>query len=318
MNDDSPTISLPGIRLPQLLSRQKPVAPSPLLLSSQMVAIHDIPTLPDLRSDVATRGTKSQPVHHIEIGVGWHTGTLRQRRPNEDSLVTLQGTCTYNGRLVPFGLCVVADGMGGHFFGQEASQMAIQSMMQSVLRDMLKSEDISDTSCIEILTSGAEEANATICQYSIDKNKDMGTTLTAALLIEGKAHIINVGDSRTYCYREGQGLSQITYDHSLVANLVAQGVITPDEIYTHPERNKIYRCVGTTEGVEVDWFTIDVHPYDRLLLCSDGLWEMVRDAEIERILKYNTDAKEMSKQLVQAALDAGGADNIGLIVVHML
>jgi serine/threonine protein phosphatase PrpC len=258
------------------------------------------------------------PVQHVEIGVGWHTGTLRQRRPNEDSLVTLQGTCTNHEQLVPFGLFVVADGMGGHFFGQEASQMAIQSMMRSVLQNILKSEKLHDDACIGILIDGVEQANRTICQYSTEKNKDMGTTLTAALLIDGKAHVINVGDSRTYHYREGEGLFQITCDHSLVANLVADGVITHDEMYTHPERNKIYRCVGSAEGVQVDYFTVEVRARDRLLLCSDGLWEMVRDPEIERILKLGTEAKEMSKQLVQAALDGGGADNIGVIVAHIL
>lgn len=318
MNNNDFSTALPGIRLPQLVPARRQGASYPPLRPSYTDVIPDIPTSPDLRSRFVTRGTQTAPVQHTEVGVGWHTGIRRQRSPNEDSLMTLQGTCTYNGRLVPFGLFVVADGMGGYSFGQEASQMAIQTMTQSVLWNMMKSEDVSEDTCIEVLMSGVEQANAAICQYSQEKKKDMGTTLTAALLIEEKVCIINVGDSRTYCYQEEQGLSQITCDHSLVANLVAQGSILPDEIYTHPDRNKIYRCLGIPEGVEVDWFSVEIHPSDRLLLCSDGLWEMVRDAEIERILKYGTNVKEMSNQLVQAALDAGGVDNIGLIVVHML
>jgi len=110
---------------------------------------------------------------------------------------------------------------------------------------------------------------------------------------------------------------QITRDHSLVARLVACGAITPDEVYTHPGRNLIDRNMGSTNRVEVDSFIVDLRKGDWLLLCSDGLWEMVRDREIERIMKSESDPAQMSDMLVQAALKGGGADNVSVIVARV-
>ena len=146
----------------------------------------------------------------------------------------------------------------------------------------------------------------------------MGTTLTAALVIGSKSYVVNVGDSRTYMYRRGKGLSQITRDHSLVARLVASGLITSDDIYTHPERNLVERGLGDRRSVEVDCFTVDLLARDWLLLCSDGLWEMVRDPEIERIMKKEGDPSQMSDLLVQAALKGGGVDNVSVIVARVM
>jgi serine/threonine protein phosphatase PrpC len=229
----------------------------------------------------------------------------------------LQGICTYQTQLVPFGLFIVADGMGGHAFGQEASRLATQSIMQTVVHKITKSENLHDDLLIELLIEGVGLANQHICTHSEKRGKEMGTTITAALVVEQRAYIVNVGDSRTYLYRQDDGLSQITRDHSLVAHLVANGLITPEAVYTHPERNKVYRSVGNPDGVEVDWFTVDLHEEDHLLLCSDGLWEMVRDHDIERILHSQHDCTTMSNELVAAALHNGGTDNISVIVVGM-
>ena len=158
----------------------------------------------------------------------------------------------------------------------------------------------------------------TIWQSNQEKGANMGTTLTAALVIGSKAYVVNVGDSRTYMYRRGKGLSQITRDHSLVARLVASGLIASDDIYTHPERNLVERGLGDRRSVEVDCFTVDLHARDWLLLCSDGLWEMVRDPEIERIMKKEGDPSQMSDLLVQAALKGGGVDNVSVIVARVM
>jgi serine/threonine protein phosphatase PrpC len=252
----------------------------------------------------------------MEVGVGWHAGITRKSNPNEDSLVVLQGTCTYHGQLVPFGLFVVADGMGGHDCGQEASRIAMQSMMHTVLQNIVMSNELTEEFLTDMLVGGVEWANQAIYQRAREWGKDMGTTLTAALVVGTKAYVVNVGDSRTYLYREGE-LQQVTRDHSLVASLVALGKIRPDEVYTHPERNKVYRSVGNDENVKVDWFVVDLCPYDQLLLCSDGLWEMVRDPEIERIMKICGDPVRVSDVLVQAALRGGGTDNVSVIVVYV-
>ena len=147
----------------------------------------------------------------------------------------------------------------------------------------------------------------------------MGTTITSVLLLDEAAYIVNVGDSRTYVYHDPEGqLVQVTRDHSLVARLVETGAISRDAVYTHPNRNKVYRGLGDKGTVKVDWFTLSVSAGDYLLLCSDGLWEMVRDQEIERIMqKCASNPPQASTALVKAALKSGGADNISAIVVRV-
>jgi serine/threonine protein phosphatase PrpC len=144
----------------------------------------------------------------------------------------------------------------------------------------------------------------------------MGTTLAVALVIGNTAYIANVGDSRVYLYRESEGLEQITRDHSSVARLVEAGAITPDEVYSHPKRNEIYRSLGHQSTVKVDTFCVPLQVGDLLLLCSDGLWEMVRDSTIERIMESTLpDVSQVCDELRQAALEGGGKDNISVIAV---
>lgn len=316
------TGSIPRLHLPQRLQQSAQLT-QPSLIPTGMRGIHDIPTRPARNVPISRPLTPPMPPQHprllqpLEVGVGWNTGIARQRNPNEDSLVVLQGTCTFHGRLVPFGLFVVADGMGGHAYGQEASRIAIQSMMQMVLQNIVTSNEINDDYLVEMLVGGVEWANNAIYQRGSEWGQEMGTTLTAALVVGAKAYIVNVGDSRTYLYRPSLGLTQITRDHSLVASLVASGAITPNEVYTHPERNKVYRSLGNKEVIEVDWFMIDLCENDSLLLCSDGLWEMVRDPEIERIIRTMRDPLRVSDVLVNAALQGGGRDNVSVVVARM-
>jgi serine/threonine protein phosphatase PrpC len=208
--------------------------------------------------------------------------------------------------------------MGGHADGQEASRLAIHCMLQSVLPTIMDSSLSNGTELIETLTDGVQWANQAVYQRNQEYNVDMGTTLTSALVLDTTAYIVNVGDSRTYLYRPGQGLMQITRDHSVVARLVETGEITPEEVYTHPQRNQVYRGLGNQDKVEVDWFTVPLQAGDYLVLCSDGLWEMVRDPAIERLLKSCGDnLSQASNALVGAALQGGGVDNISVIVVHV-
>ncbi len=253
------------------------------------------------------------------VGIGWDAGIARRFKPNEDSLVTLHSTCTHNGRLLPLDLYVVADGMGGHSHGREASHLAIRCMTQAVVPDIIGSDHITDDFLVETLVEGVQWANQAVHESSQQSGAEMGTTITAALVFDGSVYIVNVGDSRTYIYRGREGqLSQVTRDHSLVARLVEAGAISRDEVYTHPDRNKVYRGLGDKDAVKVDWFTAAIHTGDFLVLCSDGLWEMVRDKEIERILKkYALDPPRASAALVKAALEGGGADNISVIVVRV-
>jgi serine/threonine protein phosphatase PrpC len=318
----------PRLRLPQRPSAlyANPISPLPAVHATPegYRSLQDVPTRPERHNTPGTLGKVSAPMlsmvasQPLEVGVGWNVGIKRQRNPNEDSVVVLQSACTYQDRLIPFGLFVVADGMGGHEHGLEASRIAMQSMMHTVLQNIVMGNELTDEFLVDMLIGGVEWANKAIYQRAQERGKEMGTTLTALLVVGMKGYVINIGDSRTYLYRENTGLLQITRDHSLVATLVSFGEIKPEEIYTHPERHKIYRCVGVEEHVEVDWFALDLRPHDLLLLCSDGLWEMVRDSEIQHVLRRNSDDPgRASDGLVQAALLGGGADNVSVVVVRV-
>jgi serine/threonine protein phosphatase PrpC len=260
---------------------------------------------------------------HLTIGIGLDPGLVRKNRPNEDNLFAIQGIRKTKDGPVPAGLFVIADGMGGHANGADASRLAVREVSNSIVPTLLReeSDDSRDGAeeqklFVNLLKNGVRRANLAIHQRNYTMPDMMGTTITAALVVDSTAYIINVGDSRTYLYQATEGLVQITRDHSTVARLVEDGEIEPDEIYTHPQRNQIYRCLGEDPTVEMDTFVVPLEPDDILLLCSDGLWEMVRDPIMEKIIDASSNSPaQISNLLVQAALDQGGADNISVIVV---
>ena len=253
----------------------------------------------------------------LRVGTKLDPGITRKQRPNEDHLLAVHGTHTFNTDYRPYGLFVVADGMGGHANGQEASRLAIQHIRNTIIPTLMSNVDLDSTHCKELLLEGIQHANLAIYQQNRLQECDMGSTITAAILVGTILTIANVGDSRTYLYRKSAGLKQITHDHSMVARMVEKGIISADEIYTHPQRNRIYRCLGETASVQIDSFSLPYQAGDTLLLCSDGLWEMVRDIRIQDIMRDTLpDASQATEALVQAALEGGGKDNISAIVVH--
>lgn len=244
-------------------------------------------------------------------------GLKRKQKPNEDSLFAMQGSRMHDSEAQQFGLLVVADGMGGHANGQDASRQAIQSMIDFMLPRVANSEPLDDDGFLRLMGDGVQQANQAVHNRNLETRADMGTTMTAALVIDSTAYVANVGDSRTYLYREGQGLSKVTNDHSVVASLVEAGIIQPDDIYTHPKRNQIYRSLGEKPVVEVDTFRVDLLPGDKLLLCSDGLWDMVRDPLIQQVVgKSVSDPSKTSQELIKAALAGGGEDNVSVIIAQ--
>jgi serine/threonine protein phosphatase PrpC len=226
------------------------------------------------------------------------TDAGRKRRRNEDAFV-----------LDP-PLFAVADGMGGAQAGEVASRLAAAAFREFHEADELEPE--------ERVGAIIQEANRRIYERarSDAQASGMGTTITAALLRDANVALGHVGDSRAYRLREGR-LEQLTEDHSLVADLVRTGRITPEEADTHPQRSVITRALGTDPEVDVDTFTVPAEPGDVFLLCSDGLTTMVEEDEIVEIITRSPDLAQATKALVKAANRAGGEDNITVVLFSL-
>jgi len=212
-------------------------------------------------------------------------------------------------------LYVVADGMGGHDKGEVASQMAVDVICQEA-RGRLQYGQLSQLESLEnILDESFQCANNSIKDHSEMMGSDMGTTMTAALIQDNRVALVaNVGDSRAYLMRE-QVLHQISRDHSLVARMVEQNRLTPEQARNHPHSNILLRTVGTDRNVEIDIFRVDLEEGDVLVLCSDGLWGEIEDEDIEAILNNYPDPRISCREMVRAAKQGGGKDNITVVVV---
>ncbi len=233
------------------------------------------------------------------------------RSLNEDSF------CIYGfeQNQVP-GFCVLSDGMGGHNAGEVASQKTVQFMAEGLMDAM--NGNVKPTLPKE-LYGAVRTANDKVYKMadSDQSQQGMGATLVTAVIVPDIAYIANVGDSRAYAFR-GQELLQISKDHSVVEEMVANGSITRDEARVHPQRNIITRAIGTDPTVEPDIFEYDYLPGDCLLLCSDGLSGMVDDNEILEVLKNQTDAEQMVTALIDLAKEKGGRDNITAVCIRFI
>ncbi len=262
----------------------------------------------------------------LQYAVASDAGVVRgsAREANEDSAFALALSAMHESQAHPtLGLFIVADGIGGSAAGELASKKAIQTLstllLQSVLAPLLGGGDLEEDAIRASVSNAVEQANARVKELAAEKHNDMGTTVTLALVRDDVAYIANVGDSRAYLLRGG-ALQPITRDHSLVMDLVEANMITRDEIYTHPQRNIILRSLGSDAPPEVDLFPregggLKLQKGDRLLLCSDGLWEMVRDFDLESLLLRETDLQKAAAHLIAAANEGGGEDNVTLILV---
>lgn len=221
-------------------------------------------------------------------------GCLRDH--NEDSLVVTPP------------LFAVADGMGGHAAGEVASEIAVRVL----------SEQAPEHPDGAALGRAIEEANRAIIQAAHEGRgrQGMGTTMTAAMLEGERLVIAQVGDSRAYLLHQGK-LQQLTRDHSLMADMIEAGQLTPEEARTHPQRSVITRALGSDTHLHPDIYEINVETGDRLLICSDGLSGMVFDDEIENTLRRVQDPQRCASQLVNEAIAAGGHDNVTVIVADV-
>jgi serine/threonine protein phosphatase PrpC len=257
----------------------------------------------------------------LRLQVGHRSDVGQVRELNEDSLLVMTLAPTYEARTGPvLGLFTVADGMGGHEGGEVASRLALQVLAHSVLEDIilpeLADQPVSEEAIIDRLRDATTTANDAVFLARQKRENDMGTTVTTALVRDHQLFLAHVGDCRAYLWN-GDGLRQLTSDHSLVASMIASGQAQPEEIYTHPHRSVIYRCIGDQPVVEVDTGTLSLAPGDRLIICSDGLWEMVRNEGIEDVMLREADPQAACELLVSHANLAGGDDNISVIIIQV-
>jgi serine/threonine protein phosphatase PrpC len=254
----------------------------------------------------------------VTLLIGRRTDVGWERSLNEDSMLTLEIAPVFRSTSEPVGLFIVADGMGGHEAGDVASQLAVRAIAQSAVSEVLApaSSGRPLPEADEWLTATIQTANRIVYEQRKTAGNDMGTTLVMVLFVGDTATIANVGDSRAYLLKQ-DGAVQITTDHSLVERLVATGQITSEEAADHPDRNVIYRVVGDKPRTEADLFERQLAPGEALLLCSDGLSGMVADETIWQIWKTSTSPQDVCDRLVEAANEAGGEDNITVVVVQV-
>ena len=207
-------------------------------------------------------------------------------------------------------LYIIADGVGGAAAGEIASEYAVKKIIYTYYQ-------IADDDPDDGLTQAIEEANADIFAQNLSRpdHREMATTVVAAVIRGNELIVANVGDSRAYVVR-GETIEQITEDHSLMAEMISDGVITAKDAETHPYRNVILRSVGAYETIQVDLFSRQLAPDDILILCSDGLTRLVSNDELADIARAHPPA-EAARQLVALANERGGDDNISVSITHV-
>lgn len=251
---------------------------------------------------------------HLTFGQATDVGLVRTN--NQDAAYSFFSTNRSADERPDFGLFVVADGMGGHQDGEKASALTARTVATHVLSTILvplmagvteNQEPITET-----LTAAIEKANGEV----IRQVPDGGTTVTSMVIIGDLAYIAHVGDSRLYLLNK-DSIEQLTRDHSLVQRLIELDQLTIAEAAEHPNKNILYRALGQNETIEVDTLTRRLPPKSRLLLCSDGLWNVVEDKEIVEIVKQTANPQEACNKLIALANTRGGGDNVTVVLLHM-
>jgi PPM family protein phosphatase len=274
--------------------------------------IHTTPLSEDQLEGMAKITVQLKPPQFI-IGTGQSVGM--QRDHNEDSLFTLTSILGEGNSDLPFGICIIADGMGGHKNGEIASGVAVRVVAKYLLNKVylrfleLHNEPM-DESIQETLQNALAEAQRSVLRYA----PGGGTTFTCALMLGEQITIAHIGDSRGYfIYPDGR-IQKITKDHSLVQRMVEIGEITEIQAQTHPQKNVLLRALGQNDPVKPDIQTFQFPRGGYLLLCSDGLWGQISDNDIYRIVTSNEDTTISCHELIELANKNGGPDNISVIL----
>lgn len=291
------------------------------LFGSKKPATREIPTVP-IPKPQAEEGKEVSPekvkLDLPQVAVGCCQSIGCQRDHNEDALFALTTVLSSDQTFLPLGLYIVADGMGGHKHGEIASGLAVRTISSQVTRKLFSSllspKPIPPSESIqEIMQDSVQEAHRVIMKNA----PGSGTTVTAMLILDRQATIAHVGDSRAYSMSAEGGMNVLTRDHSLVMRMIELGQLTAEEAAVHPQRNVLYRALGQGELFVPDISTFPLPDSGYLLICSDGLWGVVPEEELERIITSTPDPQIACQLLVNAANEAGGPDNITAVLVRL-
>ncbi|RME07681.1 MAG: serine/threonine-protein phosphatase [Anaerolineae bacterium] len=244
--------------------------------------------------------------------------TGRQRDHNEDALFALTALLASNGEHAPFGIYIVADGMGGHQYGEIASETAVRVMSDYLIEHLYRplfriEQQPPDMSLRDILENGVQTAHEAILVNA----PGGGTTITTAVILNNQLAIAHVGDSRVYHISLTGAMRPLTRDHSLVKRLEELGQLTPEEAATHPQRNVLYRALGQGEPFDPEIIISPIPSPGYLLICSDGLWGVIPENTILQIINTSPTLHAACQRMVDAANEAGGPDNITAILVRL-
>lgn len=278
----------------------------------------DVVTAPLSEVRVAFRNDVINEMKPPQFVIGSALSVGMEREHNEDSLYTFTANLAFDVQDLFYGFYAVADGMGGHKQGDVASEVAIRTISSHSIRKLYSplfdpaSLPLED-SLQEIMQEGIHNAHAAVAE----KSPGGGATLTAALILGDRLTIAHAGDSRAYALHSDGRLELLTRDHSLVQRLIEIEQITPEEALNHPKQNELYRHLGQAEPFEADVFQGNLPAGGYLLLCSDGLWSVVPDDEISKVVATSPTPKAACENLVEAANKAGGPDNISVILIQI-
>jgi len=284
------------------------------VMNTEVEGLADTKPEAQLDATVVEQGSSGVPL--LRVAQLSDVGAIRKR--NEDSCLVFSSESGGHFPLMAFGLYIVADGMGGHESGHLASKGASRAAANHILKEVylpLLSNDVppDQVKVQKIMEDAVQIAHKAI--YNPDPAKDGGTTLTAALILGRDLHVAHVGDSRAYRLTDNK-LEAISVDHSLVQRMQDEGQLTAEEAQHYQYRNVLLRALGQENKLEVDTYKYMLPSSGKLLLCSDGLCGLVMDLELQQIMNQPISPDLIAKQLIAAALNAGGYDNITAVVVE--
>jgi serine/threonine protein phosphatase PrpC len=258
----------------------------------------------------------AQASHGSEARQGRHDVGLR---PSRGHVLALTGVSVSGGRPLPYGVFIVAEDAASAYDDNRASQRTIEVLAEQLAPCLANVQAIGAEHLAALLKLATIRASIDLLQLGMRTATDLRAKVTGALIVGEVVYVVNAGDCRTYVYQRGAGLRQVTTDHSVVSCLVETELLQPEALYTHPRRDRVYRSVGDHQGgVEVETIEFGVHAGDLLLLCSPGLWQALRQPQIEAILRAEIDPRSAAQTLAREGASRAGTDDFSVIVVRPL